>query len=113
MTVQIRLPAKLLCRAHYHQLVPEHHSSGVSWQTRYTVVAMHLAKIALETDTRLHVQCEQEPAMVSAVLAQRAPLCCYLGQVACAAAAQEVVLAVQRITRQRAQGTNPSGPFNA
>lgn len=86
MTEMLHIPImvpemdKALCRPHMLQLVPREHASGVTWQARWAIVAVQLAKHALE-DTRLLARLGDafDPTVASIILAEVAPLCCYIG----------------------------------
>lgn len=97
---KIRMPEKALCRQHYGELIPEHHPSGVLWQTRYSVAMiefMHEAFANPEFARRVGGKTE----MINAILQQSCPLCCFLGSAARIRVAEKIDDAIQRILTAR------------
>jgi hypothetical protein len=68
-----------LCPRHLPELVPEHHHTGVLWQTRWAIIAIELTTLAL-ADRRIQARigAEFDPTVASLVLAEACPLCCFI-----------------------------------
>lgn len=99
-STEVRIPENVLCRAHWLELVPEHEPADVTWQARYAVACTTLFEHAV-VNPRIQAAAGYDTVMLTAVLAQRAPLCCFLGPTARAAAAQAITAAVARIRSAR------------
>lgn len=96
---RILMPERYLCETHYRRLIPEQHASGLTWQTRYTLVGVEILTLFVE-DARIQAKTNGDAAMFSALLSQHVPLCCFLGEAALRTVAQAVTVRAWETARR-------------
>jgi hypothetical protein len=88
-TPLVRAPDKALCKPHFQALIPEHHPSGILWQTRYAIAMVKVTELML-AHPHVQRQCEGQIERATAILSQCVPLCCFLGPEALEQVRQEI-----------------------